>query len=47
MKNKEIKIHILGASGSGVTILGKELAANLQIPFRQKSIEVESSKLDK
>jgi adenylate kinase family enzyme len=33
MKNKDIKIHIFGASGAGVSSLGRELASNLQIPF--------------
>lgn len=28
-----MKIHIFGASGSGVTTLGEELSANLQIPY--------------
>jgi adenylate kinase family enzyme len=30
---KNIKIHIFGASGSGVSTLGRELALQLQIPF--------------
>lgn len=31
--NKTIKIHIFGASGSGVTTLGKNLSLHFQIPF--------------
>lgn len=31
--NKNFKIHIFGASGSGVTTLGKRLSTHLQIPF--------------
>ena len=31
--NKTIKIHIFGASGSGVTTLGKNLSQYFQIPF--------------
>ena len=31
--NKNIKIHIFGASGSGVTTLGKNLSQHYQIPF--------------
>lgn len=30
---KKIKIHIFGASGSGVTTLGKHLSQHYQIPF--------------
>lgn len=33
MKYKNIKIHIFGASGSGVSTLGRALALELQIPF--------------
>ena len=33
MKTKSIKIHIFGASGSGVSTLGRSLASYLQIPF--------------
>ncbi|MGZ3790458.1 MAG: AAA family ATPase [Bacteriovorax sp.] len=31
--NKQIKIHIFGASGSGVTTLGKNLSEHFHIPF--------------
>jgi adenylate kinase family enzyme len=30
---KKIKIHIFGASGSGVSTLGRALSSNLEIPF--------------
>lgn len=33
MDNKKIKIHIFGASGAGVSTLGKKLASSLQISF--------------
>jgi uridine kinase len=33
MDNKKIKIHIFGASGSGVSTIGRALSSNLEISF--------------
>ncbi len=33
MKNNNFKIHVFGASGSGVSTLGKALAVELHLPF--------------